>query len=159
MKNHKLLSASLVAGLVIIAGLMAYLAVPKSTAEAKSKDWVGSWNVVITVVNQNATFPGFMTFFSDGNVIADENPSPLETSGHGSWISTGKDQGAYTFVFLIGSTEPGQWITGTINGELKYDAQVDQWSGPFSIKLADQAGNEVLSDTGTMSGTRIAVQP
>jgi hypothetical protein len=159
MKNQKILWASLVAGLVIIAGLTAYLAVPKSTAEAKSIDWVGSWNVVITVVNQNATFPGFMTFFSDGNVITDETPNPLETSGHGNWISTGKDQGAYTFVFLIGSAEPNQWITGTINGELKYDAQVDQWSGPFSIKLVAQDGNEVLSDTGTMSGTRIGARP
>jgi hypothetical protein len=159
MKNHKLFWVSLVAGLVIIAGLMAYLAVPKMVVEAKPKDWVGAWNVVITVVNQNATFPGFMTFFSDGNVITDESPSPLETSGHGNWISTGKDQGAYTFVFLIGSTEPNQWITGMVDGELNYDAQVDQWKGSFSIKLVDQAGNEVLSDTGTMSGTRITATP
>jgi hypothetical protein len=159
MKKHRILWEFLVAGLVIIAGLTAYLAVPKSTAEAKPKDWVGSWNIVITVVNQNATFPGFMTFFNDGNVIVDESPSPLETSGHGNWISTRKDQGTYTFVFLIGSTEPGQWITGTLNGKVTYEAKVDQWSGPFTIRLVDQDGNEVLSDTGTMSGTRIAVQP
>jgi len=151
--------ASLVAGLLIFAGLLAYLAVPMLNAEAKPKDWVGSWNVIITVEQQAATFPGLVTFFYDGNVVTDEAPSPLETSGHGNWVNTGSDQAAYTFVFLIGSTEPNQWLTGTINGKLKYDAQEDQWSGPFTIKLVDQDGNEVLSDTGTMSGTRIGARP
>jgi hypothetical protein len=159
MKRHKILWASLVAGLLIIAGLLAYLAVPMLNAEAKQKDWVGSWNAVITVEQQAASFTGFMTFFSDGNVIADENPALYETSGHGNWVSIGADSGAYTFVFIIGSAEPAQWMTGTVNGELNYDAQVDQWSGPFTIQLVDQDGNEVFSSTGTMSGKRIGARP
>ncbi len=159
MKNHRIFLASLVAGLLIIAGLLAYLAVPMWTAEAKPKDWVGSWRAQVTVVNANVTFAGLMSFFSDGNVVADENPALYETSGHGNWVSTGSDQAAYTFVFIIGSAEPAQWMIGTVNGEIKYDAQEDQWSGPFTIKLVDQDGNEVFSDTGTMSGTRIGARP
>jgi hypothetical protein len=159
MKNHRILWASIVAGLLIFAGLLTYLAVPILNAEAKPKDWVGSWNSIITVEQQAATFTGFMTFFSDGNVLADENPALYETSGHGNWVGTGSDSAAYTFVFIIGSESPSQWMTGTVNGELKYDAKVDQWNGPFTIQLIDQDGKEVFSDTGTMSGTRIGARP
>ena len=159
MKNKGLLWASIVTGLVIIAGLIAFLAVPKMVVEAKPNDWVGSWNVVINVVNQNATFPGLVTFFNDGNVITDEVPAPMETSGHGNWVKTGAYQAAYTFDFLIGGAEPALWLAGTINGDLEYDAQIDQWSGPFTIKLVDQDGNVALEDTGTMSGQRIGARP
>ncbi len=110
---------SLGAAIVLLAATLAYLVVPRSEAQAKSKSVVGSWNLVITVVNQNSIFPGLITFSSDGNVIADETPSPLETSGHGSWISTGANRGAYTFVFLIGSAEPGKWTKGTVSGKVK----------------------------------------
>jgi hypothetical protein len=108
MKTNRSLLAMLSAGLVIFEVVLVYPPAQKVTVGTKPKDWVGSWNAVVNVVNQNATFPGLMTFSSDGNVIADEVPSPLETSGHGSWVSTGKNTAAYTFNVLVGSTEPGQ---------------------------------------------------
>ena len=143
------------AGLMAVALGVAVLAAPRTAVAAKSKDWVGSWTVDATVVTQNATFPALLTFFSDGNVIADETPSPLETSGHGSWAKTRPNEGIYTFVFLIGSTEPGHWTRGTVRGAINYEAKTDRWSGPFQIVVVDQAGQQVLSDTGTMSGQRI----
>ena len=120
-----------------------------------TSDWVGSWRVNATVVKQNATFPGLMTFFSDGNVMADESPNPQETSGHGSWARTGPNEGVYTFVFLIGSPEPGRWTRGTVKGKLEYSSSTDEWRGPFEIVVVDQGGQEVVSDTGTLSGQRI----
>ena len=151
--------AILGAGLIIFAGLMAFLAVPKSAVGAKTKDWVGSWKVDVSVILQGATWPGLMTFFNDGNVFADEVPSPLETSGHGSWVSTGANKGVYTFVFFIGDTQPGKWLEGTVSGEIEYDPKADQWNGPFTITLVDQGGEVAFSDTGTMSGTRITAAP
>ncbi len=157
MKTNRIVWAVLGVVLLAAAGVTAFLVVPRSAAGAKSNDWVGSWNVQVTVVNANATFPGLLTFFSDGNVSADETPVPFETSGHGSWVKTGVNGAAYTFNYLIGSEAPDQWIVGTVTGEVEYDPKTDQWSGPFTIKLVDQAGAEVFADTGRMSGTRIAV--
>jgi hypothetical protein len=154
-KLRTVLSACLIT--LVVAG--SYLALSWQQASAKSKDWVGSWNTQITVVAQNATFPGLVTFFRDGNVTTDESPSPLETSGHGSWISTGKDSGAYTFVFLIGNADPGLWLKGTVSGQLAYDSEADTWNGPFTIQIVDQDGNVLLEDTGTMDSTRISAVP
>ncbi len=159
MKNKKIFWTIMCAGLVTCLTMGAFLAFPKGTVGARAKNWVGAWNVTITVVNQNATFPGFMSFFNDGNLITDETPSPLETSGHGSWVSTGGNQAAYTFSFLYGSANPNEWIKGTVSGTLRYDPHTDLWNGPFSIKLVDQSGNTILSDTGTMSATRITAIP
>ncbi len=68
----------------------------------------------------------------------------------------GKTQAVYKNSFLIGGTNPGEWIKGTLDGEINYDPKTDTWKGPFKIRMVDQAGNEVLNDIGTMSGTRIA---
>ncbi len=159
MKNKKTFWMIMCAGLVACTVVMAFLAFPKGTVAARSKDWVGAWNVSITVVNQKATFPGFMSFFNDGNMLTDETPSLLETSGHGSWVSTGENRGAYTFSFLIGSANPNEWMKGTVSGNLRYNPRADCWNGPFTINMVDQSGNPVLSDTGTMSATRITATP
>lgn len=140
---------------VVLMAVAMVLVVPRLGAQAKGKDWIGSWSSQITVVTQNATFPGLLTFFDDGNLIADETPSPLETSGHGAWTRTGANEANYSFEFLIGNTEPGKWLRGKVNGILHYTPATDQWNGPFTIKVVDQSGLEVLSDTGTIVSTRI----
>ena len=160
MNTKSTLKTMLLAGLVMLVVAGFYLVFSGQQAEAKSKDWVGSWKVEITVVAQNATFPGMLTFFSDGNVLADESPSPLETSGHGSWIRTAKNSGAYTFVVLVGNADPSQWLQYTVSGQVNYDPQTDTWSGPFTIHIVDQDGTVILDDTGTMdNSTRISAEP
>jgi hypothetical protein len=155
MKTNKTLLTIVPASLVVFAVALAALALPRLTAEAKGKDWIGSWDTQVTVVNQNAKFPGLMTFTSDGNVFADETPSPLETTGHGNWIKTGPNEGAYAFIALVGNTNPTQWTKYKVSGTLKFNDKTDQWSGPFKIDVVDQDGHVLLSDTGTMHGTRI----
>jgi len=59
--------------------------------------------------------------FDDGNLLADETPSPLKTSGHGSWVTTGKNSGDYTFEVLVGNTEPGLWLSFTVSGQVAYN--------------------------------------
>ena len=159
MKSNKSLLTVILVALVAIAMSLVYLAAPGLAAEPKGKDLVGSWYATITVPAQNAEVPGLMSFTSDGIVISDEVPSPLETSGHGNWVKTGPNEAAYAFVFLTGDPTPGKWVKGTVTGKLKYSPKTDEWSGPFNIVMVDQAGNPVMSDTGTMSGTRISAKP
>ena len=119
----------------------------------------GAWSVETTVVLQQATFPTLMTFTSDGIVLADEPPNPLETTGHGNWVATGRRSAAFTFRAFIGLEIDGQSSASLkVVGKLEYNAHADKWSGPFKIQILDAAGNEMLADSGTMIGTRIAVE-
>jgi hypothetical protein len=119
----------------------------------------GTWNAVVTTEGQGMTFPALLTFSSDGSMIADEPPSPFETSGHGNWVSAGHRQVAYTFVSLIGSAEGPVSATLKVVGTLRYDAGNDSWSGPFKIDVVAADGQVLLADRGTFSLTRLAVEP
>lgn len=160
--NKKFIWLSLGVILVAVAVLLAFLVIPGIQAQADSKSLVGSWDTQITLVTQNMTMPGYVTFFSDGNLITDENPNPLETSGHGSWVRTGANKAAFTLHFIVGSTDAAaNYITffGTVSGTANYNPKTDTWNGPITVKAVDKDGNVILDDTGTMNSTRIAAQP
>jgi hypothetical protein len=146
---------------MIVAVLLSALAIAQ-TAQAGGHDrqekLLGSWEVVVTTVGQGTTFPALLTFTDDGGMIADETPSPFETSGHGNWISTGRRDVAYTFVALIGSAEGPLSAKLKVVGTLRFNSANDSWSGPFKIDVIDPSGNLILSDQGTFSLTRIAVE-
>lgn len=135
---------------------------PLATAAPATTDTldqlVGSWAVEVTVVQQDAVFPSLMTFTSDGIVLADEPPMPFETTGHGAWVATSADSADYTFVALIGSESGALSAQITVTGSLQLDAAADTWAGPFNIQVVDADGAEILADTGTFAGTRIAVE-
>ena len=60
---------------------------------------------------------------------------------------------------LIGGGPNGQLsLSYKIVGKLEFDAQADNWSGPFKIQIFDPDGAEIFADRGTFSGTRIAVE-
>jgi hypothetical protein len=119
---------------------------------------VGAWQVETTVVNQGTTFPALLTFTSDGIVLADEPPSPFETTGHGAWAATGPDSADFTFVALIGSEEGPLSATIKVVGSLQYDALADTWNGPFKVRVVDASGAELLADDGTFDATRIKAE-
>jgi hypothetical protein len=119
----------------------------------------GAWSVEVTVEIQQLSFPGLLTFTSDGIVLAEEPPSPFETTGHGNWVATGPREAAFTFLALFGGGPGGNVsATGKVVGKLEYDPRADNWSGPFKIQVFDPDGNEIFADRGTFSGTRIAVE-
>jgi len=146
---------------MIAALLLAALAIGQ-TAQAGENDrqekLLGSWNVDVTAVVQNITFPALLTFTDDGGMIADEPPSPFETSGHGNWISTGRREVAYTFVALIGSAEGPLSAQIKVVGTLRFDPSQGTWNGPFKADVTDPSGNAIFSEHGTFSLTRIAVE-
>ncbi|MEN3334945.1 MAG: hypothetical protein V7641_4310 [Blastocatellia bacterium] len=117
----------------------------------------GSWSVNGDTAAQGE-FKALITFNSDGTMIADE-PSAFETAGHGTWIFKGGSEVGYTFIVLIGS--PSNEFSGTIKvvGTLRLAGGDNIWSGPFKVEVKDPGGNVVFSDTGTLTGTRIQVEP
>jgi hypothetical protein len=119
---------------------------------------VGSWSAVITAVNQAVTFPGLLTFTSDGVFLADEPPAPFETSGHGNWIRTGPSSIAYTFLTLYGGSEGKLSAKAKVIGSLQYNPQEKGWAGPFTIEVVDADGSQIASDHGEVKCTWIAVE-
>lgn len=117
----------------------------------------GSWEVVGETPSQGQ-FKALITFTSDGSIIANE-PSAFETAGHGSWNTVEPSQVAYTFLTLIGSAT-GEF-SGSIKvvGTLQIDATQVKWSGPFRVDVFDPNGNAVFTDSGTLTGTRIQIEP
>jgi hypothetical protein len=124
----------------------------------KKNSLVGSWSSTITAVDMGVTAPGLLSFTSDGIVLGDEPPNPFETTAHGNWVSTGALDAAYTFLFLTGSPEGKLSSKGKVTGALHYDATADGWSGPFKIWMWDAAGKQIMTDHGTITCTRIAVE-
>jgi hypothetical protein len=159
MKTRRTFVAS-IAGM-IAALLIAAVAIAQTTeagADNHQEKLLGSWNVEVTAVVQNVTFPALLTFTSDGNVIADEPPSPFETSGHGNWIKRGHREIAYTFVALVGSAEGPLTAKIKVVGTLQFDPSQGKWNGPFKADLTDPNGQPIFSEHGTFSLTRIAIE-
>jgi hypothetical protein len=146
---------------VIGALLLAAFAIAQ-TAQAdgnnRQEKLLGAWNVEVVTVGQGTTFPALLTFAADGGMIADEPPSPFETSGHGNWVSTGRRDVAYTFVALIGSAEGPLSSKLKVVGKLHFNSASGSWNGPFKIDILDPSGNVILSDQGTFTLTRIAIE-
>ena len=146
---------------MVAALLLATLAIAQTTQAGENErqeKLLGSWNAVTTTVTQGTTFPALLTFAADGGMIADEPPSPFETSGHGNWVSTGRRDVAFTFVSLIGSAEGPLSVKLKVIGTLRFNSANDSWSGPFKIDVIDPSGQVTFSDRGTFSLTRIAVE-
>lgn len=119
----------------------------------------GGWSVQVTTEIQQASFPALISFTSDGIVLADEPPSPFETTGHGNWVAVGPREAAFTFRVLVGGGPDGQLsLSYKVVGKLIYNPRSDTWSGPFKIQVSDPNGNEVFADRGTFEGTRIPVE-
>jgi len=148
---------------VVIVSLAAFVGSQSGQAQVgennRLQKLAGAWSVEATVEIQQLSFPGLITFTSDGIVLADEPPSPFETTGHGNWVATGPREAAFTFLALVGGG-PGGNVSATykVVGKLQYDARADNWRGPFKIQVFDPDGNEIFFDRGTFSGTRIAVE-
>ncbi len=159
MNRTRTLTLTLIAliGMVVVAAF-ALAQSAQAGVNARSAQLPGSWRAVTTVEAQAITFPSLLTFTSDGAMIADEPPSPFETSGHGNWVSTSRDEVAFTFVSLIGSAEGPLSATIKVVGTLRYDASSDQWSGPFKIDVVGANGSMLLTDRGTFTLTRIKVE-
>jgi len=130
----------------------------KGDAKPHLEKLVGAWNIDATGPT-HPPVPALLLFTSDGIVMGARPPLPFETPGFGNWMSTGPQTAAFTFMVLTGSEQGPFSAKSKISGTVHYDAATDSWHGPNHLDVFDPSGRIVFSDTGTLSGTRIAIEP
>lgn len=119
---------------------------------------VGAWNIDATGPT-HPPVPALLVFTSDGIVMGARPPLPFETPSYGNWITIDDENAAFTFMALTGSEKGPFSAKMKIRGSIHYDAATDSWRGPNHLDVYDPSGTLVFSDTGELSGTRIAVEP
>ncbi len=131
---------------------------------------VGTWWLNLAVTGAMDQEGALDTFAADGTVLASVKPvSPAPPDApfgqifaslmHGTWTVVGPNQVALTLVRLQ-TDESGNYLgTVTVPAVLDVSSDGQGLSGSFTYDVADPAGNVVASGTGTVEGTRLAVQP
>lgn len=149
-------SAQGVTGILLISAIAVAL-LACAGVDNRSEKLCGSWYVEVNI--QQGIVPALLTFTSDGGVIADESPEPFESTGHGSWVSTGREGVAYTFMVLFGSQEGKNTGKAKVVGTLQFDADTGGSQGPFKIESVDTTGNVTPANHGIFNLKRIVVEP
>jgi len=155
--------------LVIVAALAAFNQTPsaqiaadaKSSSAQESKTLVGAWFITVTPTLRPA-FVSVGTFSSDGTLTNISSPSlgfPPESPGYGVWVKTGKRTSAITFVTVLGDGAGNFAGTDKVRAILTVSSTGDGISGVFRVDVFDPGGMLIVSDTGTVQGTRIKVEP
>ncbi len=162
-----LLAVLLVAGPALSGSAAAQAGTPTTAGSG----FVGSWRLVVT--DQSGGRPPFpaLAAFEAGGVFVTSNPlvtpaapgAPnkltFSTTGYGAWTATPNGGAALTFM-AIDSDEQGHVIAvATIRATFVLGADGNSFSGPFAVTVAAPNGKVVFTSGGTVSGTRIAVEP
>ena len=121
---------------------------------------VGSWFVTVTPTVMPA-FVGLTTIGADGSVIETNAltlASSLESPGHGRWVRITAHRYALTFVNLEVNPDGSYAGTGKVHATVILTSS-GQLTGTFEVALLDPNGVLLFSDSGTVSGKRIEVEP
>ncbi len=82
-----------------------------------------------------------------------------ESPGYGVWAKTGPQTYAVTFLTITGDGTGGFAGTQKVRATLTIGPDGDQFDGVFQVDVLDPGGSLIVSDTGTIHGVRIKVQP
>lgn len=140
-----------------IAGISQSSAGDVYAQNSKVKALTGAWRVEAETQLQGTAL-AFLTFTSDGIVLADEPSSGFETTGHGNWVATGGTGVSYTFQAYVGGPDGRISASVKVVGALQFNALRDKWIGPFKVEVFDPSGNLIFSDRGTFRGARIQIE-
>ena len=152
--NSKRISSALV--IVAIATLIA-LTSTRSTATAggsSAPNLEGSWEVTVMPTGGDPIVD-FATFTKGGGLI-NIDPDPNVSTGIGTWVRTGGNQFAVTFVHFL-SDAGAPLGTLKVRAEATLDPQTDTQSGTFQTDVIID-GNVVQSICGTVQAKRINVE-
>jgi hypothetical protein len=118
----------------------------------------GAWNVTINYDGQPPCASAPAVFTREGTIIADSCSQNVGV-GYGSWVRTGNRQFASTFIGNLYG--PGGVVVGRykVRASGSIDATGNTFSALFRTDLFDTAGNPIGSFTGTVTATRIRVEP
>lgn len=152
--NSKRISATLVIlAIVALIGLVGTQSNVKGGG-ASAPEFEGSWEVIVMPTGGDPIVD-FVTFTKGGGVI-NIDPDPNVSTGIGTWVRTGGNQFAVTFVhFLSDAGAPLGTLKVHSAGAL--DPQTDTFSGPFRTDVII-GGNVVQSICGTVQATRLSVE-
>jgi hypothetical protein len=125
------------------------------------KTLVGAWFNTVTPTSV-PPFVGLGTFSADGgltNISSVSLGTPLESPGYGQWVKTGRDTYAVTFLTIFADAAGHHTMTSKVRANLRLGANGDDFIGEFQVDFFDPGGALQFSDTGTVTGTRIKVEP
>ena len=115
----------------------------------------GTWEVTVMPTG-GAPVVDLATFTSGGGLI-NSDPDPNLSAGHGTWVKTGGQEFAVTFVHFL--SDQGTAIgTLKVRAEMQLDKHTDTFSGPFRTDVII-GGNVVQSFCGTVFAKRVKVEP
>jgi hypothetical protein len=151
---------------VVLTGLNNLSSVPITAGGGNSHDdpptsLVGAWSSEI----DSTLLPNFLslgTFSSDGTLTNISVPSlaiPTESPGYGVWVRTGRRRFAVTFLTVVSDGAGNLVGTNKVRATLTTSKDGDQFTGPFQVDVFDAAGGLVVTDVGTINGTRIKIEP
>ena len=139
-----------------------------STATAQStpspRALEGAWNVTVVFDQQGlppcAPAGAAFTVITPGRgtVIA-ESCYASEGAGYGSWVRTAHNEFASTFVGNSFGPDGTVAATYKVRAMMTLDPSGETFSGPFKTDFFDLVGNLLGTVTGTVSATRIVVEP
>ncbi|MBA3766122.1 MAG: hypothetical protein H0W99_03865 [Acidobacteria bacterium] len=153
--NSKRNSAALVF-VVLIAALMAVAGTQFNARGGASSapQLEGSWEITV-MPDGGDPIVDIGTFTSGGGII-NSDPDPNLSTGHGTWVRTGGDEFAVTFVHFL-SDQGAALGTLKVRSVIQLDKQTDTFSGPFRTDVFI-GGNLVQSICGTVQARRISVE-
>lgn len=154
LKSRRVSAALLI---VAIATLIITLTSSRSSATpdgSSAPQLEGSWEVTVMPTGGNPIVD-FATFTKGGGMISTD-PDPNLSTGVGTWVRTGGNQFAVTFVHFLSA---GGSPLGTIKvrGVVTIDSQTDTFSGPFRTDVV--IGGNTQSFCGTVQARRVTVEP
>ena len=153
MNSKRISTALVIAAIVALIGLLGASSNVKGVG-ASAPEFEGSWEVTVMPTGGDPIVD-FATFTKGGGVISID-PDPNVSTGIGTWVRTGGNHFAVTFVhFLSNAGVPLGTLKVRAEGPL--DPQTDTFSGPFRTDVVI-GGNVVQSICGTVQAKRISVE-
>ena len=157
---------SIFAAVFVVAAVSQIASAENPNDGSGGKSLTGAWflNVAPTGI---PPFVSLGTFGADGtttNISSVSMGAPgttglPESPGYGVWTRTGAHTYAVTFVTITGDGAGGFSGSQKVRATLEVGPTGDALSGPFQVDVFDATGHLIVSATGTVSGTRIKVEP
>ena len=160
---RKRLSSILVAAAFLAALRPIASAQPPADASLHSSSaptLVGAWSIDVTPTLVPA-FTSLGTFSADGTLTNISSPSlgfPPESPGYGEWVRVGRHRFAITFHTLMGDGAGNLAGRQRVRATLTVGPKSEQVSGVFQVDVFDANGGLLVSDTGTVKGSRLKVE-
>jgi hypothetical protein len=162
MRRSYLKTAVATVAALTFAGLLhTTVAEAQAGRQGSERSLVGAWmsDITPTLI---PPFASLGTISADGtltNISSSSMGFPPESPGYGVWTRAGRNTYRITFATLLGDGAGNLAGTAKIRATVELTAKGKEFKGPFQVDVFDTAGTLLVSDTGTVHGRRITVEP